>query len=626
MDHLENFDDLEGLTDLEGLADLRLDDLISDEFSFDDLEGFGDPEEPEKWETPETEDTSEEEEPPETEDTSEEEEPLETEDTPEEEETPEVPEARGKRGRPKVEKQDRAIITMLSVVLALLVALIVVVAVLKFYVLVNWRLYPKNALELDLREKTLSVTEYDAIQEKLPNCRILWNVPFQDGTVSSDVTELTVTALSDEDLAALAYLPELTTLHAEACTDYPQLSAFRESRPDCRVLCRVQIGGKTYDQDTQLVTVSTLTAQEGELLDFLPKLKTVDAENCGEYALLATLQAAHPDWDVRYTVKMGDSALSKAARTATVTGADSAQLIAGMAGLPELEALELKDPKADGATLFALRAQYPEVKLSWYFDMKGTLADETATEVDASGRDFSSLEEAENMASCFPKLEKFIMSNCTVNGQKIDNETMADFRERMRSEYKVVWTVECGKLKVRTDDTTFMPTREREYYFKDDMGYNLRYCEDMICIDIGHHPVKDISFVRYMPHLKYLILTDTAVQDISPLENAKELIYLEFTFGIIRDYTPLLGCTALEDLNMDNLWYFADPAPLYQMTWLKTLFWEGCSGSVILKLQEALTETRLDFTGSTSNSVGTGWRNLQNYYDMRDILGMPYMR
>ena len=148
----------------------------------------------------------------------------------------------------------------------------------------------------------------------------------------------------------------------------------------------------------------------------------------------------------------------------------------------------------------------------------------------------------------------------------------------------------------------------------------------MICIDIGHHPVKDISFVRYMPHLKYLILTDTAVQDISPLENAKELIYLEFTFGIIRDYTPLLGCTALEDLNMDNLWYFADPTPLYQMTWLKTLFWEGCSGSVILKLQEALTETRLDFTGSTSNSVGTGWRNLQNYYDMRDILGMPYMR
>ena len=608
MDHLENYDDLEGL------ADLELDDLISDDFSFDDLEGFGDPEEPEKWESPETEDTSEEEETPE------------TEDTPEAENAPELPKAREKRVRPKAAKQDRAVIAMLAVVLGLLLALIAIVVVLKFYALVNWRLYPKNARELDLREKTISAEVYEKVQQALPDCRILWNVPFQSGTVSSDITELTVTDLSDEDLAALAYLPELTTLHAEACTDYAQLSAFWESRPDCQVLCRVRIGGKTYDQDTQFVTVSTLTEAEGELLAFLPKLKTVDGENCGEYGLLARLQAAHPDWDVRYTVKMGDSVLSKDTRHASVTGADSAQLIAGMAGLPGLETLELKDPKADGATLLALQAQYPEVKLSWYFDMKGTLLDETAVEVDVSGRDFSSLEEAENMASCFPKLEKFIMSNCTVKGQKIENETMADFRERMRSEYKVVWTVECGRLRVRTDDTTFMPTREREYYFKDDMGYNLRYCEDMICIDIGHHPVKDISFVRYMPHLKYLILTDTAVQDISPLENAKELIYLEFTFGIIRDYTPLLGCTALEDLNMDNLWYFADPTPLYQMTWLKTLFWEGCSGSVMLKLLEALPDTRVDFTGSTSNSLGTGWRNLQNYYDMRDILGMPYMR
>lgn len=587
MDNLENFDDLEGLTDL------KFEDLKLDDFSFD--EDFG--ETPEKGDAPE--------------------------DAPEEGNPPEV---RRKRAGTKAAKHDRAVIAMLTVVLTLLVALIVVVAGMKFYVLVDGHLYSKNARELDLREKSLSAAEYTAIQQALPDCRIIWNVPFQDGTVSSDVTELTVTALSDEDLAALDYLPELTTLHAEECQDYERLSDFRASRPDCRVLYRVTIGGRTYDQDAEKVTVSTLTEQEAQLLDCLPNLKTVDAEGSGEYALLAQLQGTHPDWDVRYTVKMGDSALAKDARSGSVTGADSAELIAGMAGLPELESLTLTDPKADGATLFALRTQYPEVKLSWYFDINGTMVEETATEVDVSGRDFSSLEEAEAMASCFPKLEKFIMSGCTVNGEKIENEDMADFRERVRSSYKVVWTVECGTLTVRTDDTTFMPTREREYYFKDSMSENLRYCEDMICIDVGHHPVKDISFVRYMPHLKYLILTDTAVQDISPLENAKELIFLELTFGIVRDYTPLLGCTALEDLNMDQLWYFADPSPLYQMTWLKTLFWQKCSGHIIVKLQESLPDTRLDFTGTTTNSAGTGWRNLQNYYDMRDILGMPYMR
>ena len=106
MEYLENYDDLEGL------ADLDLDDLTFDDLPLDDLEDFGDPEEPEEKKTPETEDTPEKEETPE------------TEDTPEEEGTPEVPEAREKRVRTEAEKQDRAIVTMLSVVLALLVTLI----------------------------------------------------------------------------------------------------------------------------------------------------------------------------------------------------------------------------------------------------------------------------------------------------------------------------------------------------------------------------------------------------------------------------------------------------------------------------------------------------------------------
>ena len=61
------------------------------------------------------------------------------------------------------------------------------------------------------------------------------------------------------------------------------------------------------------------------------------------------------------------------------------------------------------------------------------------------------------------------------------------------------------------------------------------------------------------------------------------------------------------------------------MTWLKTLFWHRCNTQVQQKLAEALPNTHLDFTGTTTNPIHTGWRNLQNYYDMRDLLGMPYM-
>lgn len=517
------------------------------------------------------------------------------------------------------------IVALLGGILGLLLALIFLVVCLKFCVLAGGRLYPRGRAELDLRERRISAGTYDKLQKALPDTDILWNVPFQGKLLPSNITELTVTALTAEDARTLLYFKSLQVLNAEGCTDYGNLLTYRLQSPGCRVRYRVTVGGSTYDSDAKMLMVTEFTKDDAAKIAYLPDLEIVDGSGCTDYGNLAALQAAYPGLSVRYAVTLGDSELEADTVEATVTGAESGQLIQALAGLPNLKNLTLIDPAADGSTLQALRLQYPDLTLSWYFRVNGREIGEDAVEVDVSGMDFSSLAAAENMASCFPKLEKFIMSSCTVGGKAIGNETMADFRERMRSSYKVVWTVQCGKLSVRTDATTFMPTREHEYYFLDSMAPNLKYCEDMICIDIGHHKVKDISFVRYMPHLKYLILTDTAVQDISPVAELKELIFLELTFGIVRDYTPLLQCTALEDLNMDKLDYYADPTPIYQMTWLKTLFWHRCNTQVQQKLAEALPNTHLDFTGTTTNPIHTGWRNLQNYYDMRDLLGMPYM-
>ena len=517
------------------------------------------------------------------------------------------------------------IVALLGGILGLLLALIFLVVCLKFCVLAGGRLYPRGRAELDLRERRISAGTYDKLQKALPDTDILWNVPFQGKLLPSNITELTVTALTAEDARTLLYFKSLQVLNAEGCTDYENLLTYRLQSPGCRVRYRVTVGGSTYDSDAKMLMVTEFTEDDAAKIAYLPNLEIVDGSGCTDYGNLAALQAAYPGLSVRYAVTLGDSELEADTVEATVTGAESGQLIQALAGLPNLKNLTLIDPAADGSTLQSLRLQYPDLTLSWYFRVNGREIGEDAVEVDVSGMDFSSLAAAENMASCFPKLEKFIMSSCTVGGKAIGNETMADFRERMRDSYKVVWTVQCGKLSVRTDATTFMPTREHEYYFLDSMAPNLKYCEDMICIDIGHHKVKDISFVRYMPHLKYLILTDTAVQDISPVAELKELIFLELTFGIVRDYTPLLQCTALEDLNMDKLDYYADPTPIYQMTWLKTLFWHRCNTQVQQKLAEALPNTHLDFTGTTTNPIHTGWRNLQNYYDMRDLLGMPYM-
>jgi Leucine-rich repeat (LRR) protein len=166
-----------------------------------------------------------------------------------------------------------------------------------------------------------------------------------------------------------------------------------------------------------------------------------------------------------------------------------------------------------------------------------------------------------------------------------------------------------------------MPVRENVYYFNDEEAYNLRYCEDMVCVDIGHMSIHDIDFVRYMPNLQYLILAHTQVQYIEPISSCKKLKFLELDWSPIRDLTPLKECTALEDLNLGNT--FADFAPIKKMTWLKNLWMIDCSTRARYEMTQALPDTRVMVTGAAT--VANGWRDLDNYYAMRDLLGMHYM-
>ena len=167
-----------------------------------------------------------------------------------------------------------------------LLALLLVVAILLsaaggigwiFYnnYLIDFQLYPKNATYLDLRGEDVSIRHYNALAKKLPDCRILWDVPFQGGTLPSNTTEITVTTLTDEDVAVLAYLPELDTVHAEDCTDYDSLMLLKEAYPDAAVSYRVTLDGTGYPESAETVELRRISDQELSLLAYLQKLKTV---------------------------------------------------------------------------------------------------------------------------------------------------------------------------------------------------------------------------------------------------------------------------------------------------------------------------------------------------------------
>ena len=350
-------------------------------------------------------------------------------------------------------------LTVLIIVLAVVLVVSLAGAVItrslyyKNHVFVGEDIYDKDVRSLDLRGAGISIDYFEELQKELPLCDIAWEVPFQGGFVDADTRELTITSLTQADMETMDYFQSLTAVNAEGCRDYDQLMALQQRRPDIAVRYRVSIGGSDYPQDTRELTVTGLTGEDVQLLQYLP----------------------------------------------------------------QLERLHLLEPAVPAE---ALQALGDGVTVTCEKQVLGRTVTDDDTELDFTGISITDIGELERDLAYFPNLEKVIVSDCG-----LDNETLAAARDRVREQYKLVWTVQCGKL------------------------------------------------------------------------------------------------TALEDLNLGNT--YGSMEPIVQMTWLKNLWWIGRSASFYAKLSEELPDTHKEFYAK--HTVGNGWRKLQNYYDMRDLLGMEYM-
>ena len=555
---------------------------------------------------------------------------------------------------------------LLIVLAAALLAVGIAVWFLLTHVWVAGTFYSRNADVLDLRFADVTTADYDKLRKKAPNSEILWRIPFQGKTYDQDTDVLYVTSLTDEDVATLDYFTRLKTVEAQECTDYPQLAALTARRPEVTVEYAVTIDGRKYPQDTAVVSISGITEEEINLLTYLPELTAVTAVGCRTPEQMTRLRDFCQEKGLSFALRFGTKTYPDTVEELDVTGVTDGELEL-LQLLPELKTLHLKNPEADPETVAQLRSTYPKADISWEVEIAGVSFPDDTKEVDLSAVLESStaqtttataagtqtavgaqtttktqtttgtaagtqstketqstapavtlnLEDLEKKMSYLSDAKQVFLGKCG-----LDNEELAALRERVRDSYKLVWTVQLGKkLTARTDDTTFMPVREHVYYFLDEDAYNLRYCEDMLCVDVGHMGLTNIDFVKGMPHLQILILAHNGqLQDISPISSCKELIFLELDWSAVKDFTPLVGCTSLEDLNIGLT--YPSVEPLMQMTWLKNLWMVDRGGAY--QLSQALPDTKIVATANAT--VGAGWRNLPNYYKMRDMLGMEYMR
>ena len=437
------------------------------------------------------------------------------------------------------------------------------IAYLKNHIFVEDAVYEKELTYLDLRGSGVSLAHYEEVRRQLPGCEIRYDVPFQGSVYPDDTAELTITSLTEEEIALLDYLPGLKTVNAQGCLDYEQLQALQEHRPDLRVHYTVTIDDTAYPEDTAELSFTGEQVQVSELMEALP-------------------------W------------------------------------LPAMKSIHIEEPQGSVEDLLALREAFPQIEISWNKEAFGYSYFSDVAEIDLSNMYFTSLDEVEEALVWFPELEKVVMCWCGYGEKDLfDNETMSAFREKMRDQYKVVWALKINYVTVRTDDTWFMPAKTGQVVTNYQVQ-NLKYCEDMVCVDLGHMAITNISFVEYMPHLKYFIVIDSPLIYIEPISSCKELIYLELFWNQISDFTPLLGCTALQDLNISN--NHGNPMVFKDMPWLKNLWIDGfdIKPSKRPALEEALPDTFIKYCDA--EMTANGWRDLQNYFDMRDYLGMPYNR
>ena len=204
-----------------------------------------------------------------------------------------------------------------------------------------------------------------------------------------------------------------------------------------------------------------------------------------------------------------------------------------------------------------------------------------------------------------------------------------DALDRRHEDIRFVWTVYFSIYALRTDATFFCAADVPQLNYDapvlgDAQLYPVRYCRDMIALDLGHMWIEDLSFLYNMPKLQYLILVGGRFRDITPIGSLQDLKYLEIFQTMPRDISPLLNCKKLEQLNICYCSGF-DISPLKEMKQLKRLWYAGLGPYRGAELVEALPDTQVYCPISDPDgSTGGGWREDEAYYEMRDVFGMYY--
>lgn len=491
------------------------------------------------------------------------------------------------------------------------------------HIFVEGTAYSISAESLDLREEDISVAHYDAVHSQLPNCDILWMVPFRGGKYSSDTQELTLDGLSREDMERLSYFPQLKQITANM-DDYEILEELQSLRPELEVVYTVDIGGTQLPPDTAQVELWTESFDYDVLLSNLTHLPAMKAITFHKSELtmeqLDTLRSTYENIAFTCTVEIfGQEYDTETTELdlSDMTSADVEEVAGKLVMLPGLTAVELM--KADGSCnltseeVKALITAAPDAVFNFAFEFFGQTLTSADEEVIFKNTKIGDENEAALRLALdlLPNCKRFVLDNC-----HFSDEVLAKVREDYRDRTKVVWRVWFGEGSTLTDAEMIRAV----YDLVDDNCHDLVYCEDVRYIDFGHNEYLDTcEFVSGMVNLEAIILSGSPIKDLTPFENCTKLKFLEIAFcEYITDVTPLANCVELEMLNISNT-HVVDLSPLDELPLTHLVARINPSGKCRVPAEEQarFIEQHPDCWSSFEGAqpYGAGWRYTENEKD-----------
>ncbi len=215
-----------------------------------------------------------------------------------------------------------------------------------------------------------------------------------------------------------------------------------------------------------------------------------------------------------------------------------------------------------------------------------------------------------------PDLKTVKLINCGLS-----NDSYAKLQDAF-PRIRMIWDIQLSRRKIRTDSVGYSSFRggALDQWMTDEDAKYLKYCKDMVAVDLGHNPVHDLSFLQYMPNLKILIMVDNhGLKDLTNLRYVPQLTYLEIFVNSVSDLSVFQNLHQMEDLNISynpisSTEYLKD-FPKLERLWMEST---RVPYDDFLELCEIYPDATMVYYGS--GSVDKGWRVGSHYNAMRAIV------